>query len=105
MGQVRYTTEVQAAGDAVLTVSGEVDLDTAPALREQLVDLFQQGDRRIVLDMAQVEFLDSTGLGVLVAALKRFRSAGGDIVLRDISPREQRLFELTGLTRIFTIEA
>ena len=105
MGEVQFTTEVRAVGDAVLTVTGEVDLDTAPALREQLVELFQQGDRRIVLDMAQVEFLDSTGLGVLVAALKRFRSAGGDIVLRDLHPRERRLFELTGLSRVFTIES
>ena len=64
-------------GFAVLAVQGEVDVYTAPQLREQLISLVDAGQRNIVVNLEGVEFLDSTGLGVLVGGLKRVRSAGG----------------------------
>lgn len=90
-------------GCSVLAVSGEVDVATVPRLREQLHSLVAQGDRCIVVDLDAVDFLDSTGLGVLVGALKRVRSSGGDLQLICNQPRIRKVFEVTGLTKVFAI--
>jgi anti-sigma B factor antagonist len=87
----------------VLTVEGEVDVYTAPLLRQKLVELADGGPRRIVVNLEPVEFLDSTGLGVLVAALNRMRRQEGDVELICSQSRILRVFEITGLTRVFTI--
>jgi anti-sigma B factor antagonist len=88
---------------AVLTVEGEVDVYTAPLLRQKLVDLADSGVSRIVVNLEPVGFLDSTGLGVLVAALNRLRRQGGDVELICSQPRILRVFAITGLTKVFTI--
>jgi anti-sigma B factor antagonist len=87
----------------VLTVEGEVDVYTAPLLRQRLVDLADSGVSRIIVNLEPVEFLDSTGLGVLVAALNRLRRQDGDVELICSQARILRVFEITGLTRVFTI--
>jgi anti-sigma B factor antagonist len=93
----------QQDGWAVLAVSGEVDVATAPRLRERLVDLVSEGSHRVVVDLENVEFLDSTGLGVLVGALKRVRTHDGDLALVCTQPRILKVFEITGLTKVFSI--
>ena len=90
-------------GVAVLAVKGEVDVYTAPRLREKLVELVTQGKHRIVVDLEGVEFLDSTGLGVLVGGLKRVRSHNGDLSLVCNQHRILKVFEITGLNRAFSI--
>jgi anti-sigma B factor antagonist len=90
-------------GWAVLSVAGEVDVATAPRLRERLVDLVTEGNTRIVVDLESVDFLDSTGLGVLVGALKRVRTHDGDLALVCTQPRILKVFEITGLTKVFSI--
>lgn len=90
---------------AVVAVEGEVDVYSAPALRAKLMELADGGASRIVVDLESVEFLDSTGLGVLVAALSRVRRAGGDLELICSQRRILRVFEITGLTKVFTIHA
>lgn len=90
-------------GAVVLTVRGEVDVSTAPRLRQRLVELASDGRERVVVDLDLVEFLDSTGLGVLVGGLKRFRSLGGDLILVCTQRRILKVFEITGLTRAFTV--
>lgn len=90
-------------GIAVLAVHGEVDVSTAPRLRQQLVELASSGHDRAVVDLEGVDFLDSTGLGVLVSGLKRFRTLGGDLMLVCTQPRILKVFEITGLTRVFGI--
>jgi anti-sigma B factor antagonist len=85
----------------VVTVSGEVDVATAPRLRSQLVSLVSDGERRIICDLEAVDFLDSTGLGVLVGALKRARTHGGELVMVCTQRRLLKVFEITGLTRVF----
>ena len=87
----------------VLTVEGEVDIATAPKLREKLVELAAGGATRVVVDLEKVEFLDSTGLGVLIGGMKRLRSTDGDLTLVCTQPRILRVFEITGLNRAFTI--
>ncbi|MGH9070271.1 MAG: STAS domain-containing protein [Acidimicrobiales bacterium] len=92
-----------AAPCAVLAVRGEVDVYTAPRLRESLVELVGGGTNRIVVDLEGVEFLDSTGIGVLVGGLKRVRTHGGELALVCTQQRLLKVFEITGLRAIFSI--
>jgi anti-sigma B factor antagonist len=91
------------AGHRVLEVSGEIDVYTAPQLRERLIALVEDGARQVVVDLSRVEFLDSTGLGVLVGALKRLRGVNGDLALVCAQERLLKIFRITGLDRVFTI--
>ncbi len=91
------------ADRTVLEVGGEIDVYTAPRLRERLVELVGDGVRQIVVDMERVEFLDSTGLGVLVGGLKRVRAQGGHLVLVCSQERILKIFRITGLERVFDI--
>lgn len=87
----------------VITASGEVDLGSAPRLRDLAVRRLTSGDRALVLDLTAVDFLDSTGLGTLVAVLKRARALGGDVGLVVSRPGIRKVFELTGLDAAFAI--
>ncbi len=87
----------------VLAVKGEVDVYTAPRLREKLVELVSQGHHQVIVDLEGVDFLDSTGLGVLVGGLKRLRSHEGDLSLVCTQSRILKVFEITGLTKVFSI--
>ena len=93
------------APHTVLVVKGEVDVYTAPRLRETIVELVSEGSTQIVLDLEGVGFLDSTGLGVLVGGLKRVRSHEGDMSLVCTQHRILKVFEITGLTKVFPIFA
>ena len=87
----------------VVAVRGEVDIATAPKLREKLVELASQGAQQVVVDLDGVEFLDSTGLGVLIGGMKRLRGLDGDLTLVCTQPRILKVFEITGLNRAFSI--
>ncbi|EGK09501.1 anti-anti-sigma factor (RsbW antagonist) [Desmospora sp. 8437] len=86
-----------------LIVSGEVDAYTAPQLRERLMPLCQKM-REVHLNLSQVDYMDSTALGVLIGAYKQLRSRKGRLVLTGMSPRLKRLFRITGLTEVIDIE-
>ena len=86
-------------GWAVAHVHGDIDVGTAPRLREQLVGIIADGQTRVVLDLDDVAFLDSTGLGVIVGVLKRARTLGGDLRLVCTRAQIVRVFEITGLDR------
>ena len=91
------------ADTTVLEVGGEVDVYTAPRLRERLVELVDSGARSVIVDLRQVEFLDSTGLGVLVGALKRLRAVGGTLALACGHERLLKIFRITALDRVFSL--
>jgi anti-sigma B factor antagonist len=94
------------AGDrTVVVVGGEIDVYTAPKLREQLIDLVSSGQYHLVVDMEGVEFLDSTGLGVLVGGLKRVRAHEGSLRLVCTQERILKIFRITGLTKVFPIHS
>lgn len=98
--------EVQQHGDVpVLAVAGEIDVYTAPKLREQLLELSHAGKTTVVADLTDVSFVDSTGLGVLVSGLKRFREAGGDLRLVVTQPQILKVLEITGLSTVFAVHA
>ncbi|MDP1818821.1 MAG: STAS domain-containing protein [Acidimicrobiales bacterium] len=89
----------QSDGWAVARVHGDVDVATAPRLREQLIAIVTGGEANIVLDLDGVDFLDSTGLGVIVGVLKRVRTLGGDLRIVCSRPGVCRVFEITALNR------
>jgi anti-sigma B factor antagonist len=88
---------------AVVTVSGEVDVYTAPQLRSALEDQMVNGQTRIVIDLEEVGFLDSTGLGVLVGRLKAVTKAGGWLRVVCTEERILRLFAITGLDQVLPV--
>ena len=96
-------TDGEVGGVPVVSVTGEIDVATAPELREHLQRQVAAGASTVVVDLLDVSFLDSTALGVLVGVLKRCREAGGDLRLVIAQPRILKVFEITGLTSVFTI--
>src|ERR1700748_2172311 len=90
-------------GIEVVDVEGEIDVYTAPRLRELLIELVNIGHYQLVVNMEKVEFLDSTGLGVLVGGLKRVRAHDGSLDLVCTQERILKIFRITGLTKVFGI--
>jgi len=88
---------------SVVDVAGEVDVFSAPELAEQLTQLFDAGRRTVVVDLTSVTFLDSTGLGTLVAARNRAEEAGGQLPIIGSGERVLKLFRITGLDEVFEI--
>lgn len=87
----------------LIELEGEVDVYTAPQLKQQIIGILETGSKKLVVDLARVEYLDSTALGVLIGGLKRMREADGNMVLICPNPRIRRVFEITGLDKIFEI--
>ncbi len=83
---------------------GEIDVATSPALREELYAIIDGGAKVLVVDLSELGFIDSSGLGVLVAALKHMREQDGQLVLSGLAQPALRVFEITDLTALFTIE-
>lgn len=89
----------------VIEVGGEVDVYTAPKLRESIVSAVDEGHNRLVVDVEKVDFLDSTGLGVLVGSLKRARSEGGSLDIVCTQERILKIFDITGLDKVFGLHS
>ena len=89
----------------VLEIEGEVDVYTSPQLKQDILQLAEAGVNRIIINLSKLEYLDSTGLGVLIGGLKRLREAGGNLALVGPGMRILRIFEITGLNKIFDIYA
>ena len=87
-------------GWAVLAVVGELELATAPRLRQRVVGLVADGCTHIIIDLSGVDFVDSVGLGVVVGALHRARSRGGEVAVVGAVPRVRRMFAVTRLDEI-----
>jgi anti-anti-sigma factor len=88
----------------VVTIGGELEYGTAGQLRSLLLDLSRQSPGVLVLDMSDVEFLDSTGISLLIQAEQRFDAQGARFVLRGVPPRVARVLEVTGVAQVFTVE-
>jgi anti-sigma B factor antagonist len=98
-------TTAELDGNAfVVSLTGEADLHTAPELKRALDGVIGLGGTAAVVDMAEVSFIDSTTLGILVRAHSRLRELGGDLVIVASDRRVLRTLEITGLDRIFSIE-
>ena len=101
-GHLRF--DVRAEADAtVVAIEGEIDLYTSPEIREQVGGLARPG-RNVVIDLTDVGFLDSTGLGSLVWARKRVQQDGGELVVVGPQPHIRRVLEISGVSRVVPIE-
>ncbi|MCZ0982197.1 STAS domain-containing protein [Streptomyces diastatochromogenes] len=89
--------EIRDGRTAVLTVAGELDMETAGRLQELLTEQFGQGRRRLVLDLSALDFMDSSGLNVLIRAVNRARESDGDLYLAAPTPAVRRILEITGV--------
>ncbi|MTD31591.1 anti-sigma factor antagonist [Planomicrobium sp. YIM 101495] len=87
------------------SISGEIDAHTAPVLREKLEVFQNRPSLEAELDLSEVNYMDSTGLGVFVAFYKALNNNGGHVKLIGLSSRLKRLFDITGLGEIMDIEA
>jgi anti-sigma B factor antagonist len=96
-------TTRDAGGKTIVAVGGEIDVYTAPKLRDKITELVAAGTYDIVVDMEEVEFLDSTGLGVLVGGLKKVRANDGSLELVCNQDRLLKIFRITGLAKVFVI--
>ncbi len=88
----------------VISLGGEIDLYTAPEFKERMVELIEGGKKNIVVDLSEATFIDSTTLGVLVGGVKRLRPSGGGLALVCTDQNITKIFEITGLDRVFSIQ-
>ena len=101
---LRITTAKFGTDSYVLALAGELDIGTSERFEQELDSLLDAGARRLVVDLLGLTFLGSVGLGLLTRAAKRTRAIGGECVVVSDDPRVIRVFEITGLDRIFRIE-
>ncbi|MGH2717214.1 MAG: STAS domain-containing protein [Actinomycetota bacterium] len=92
-------------GATVVKVAGEVDVFTAPQLREALASATEGDGQQVIVDLEDVDFLDSTGLGVLVFGLKRVRERGGDLSVVCRHEQILKVLTITGLSKILKVHA
>jgi anti-sigma B factor antagonist len=105
--QINLATEpVDGAGDKAVVVSprGDIDMATAGELREMLIRLVAAGMGHVIVDLAGVTFMDSSGLSVLAAAAKRLHAANGRLVVRNAGPQARQILEITALDRLLEVE-
>ncbi|MGH7707971.1 MAG: STAS domain-containing protein [Vulcanimicrobiaceae bacterium] len=99
------TVSVRKANDhaQVVDIGGEIDVYTSPKVKDALSELIDDGNYHLVISLEKVRYIDSTGLGVLIGGLKRVREHGGSVNLVCTSPQIKKIFDITGLVKIFGI--
>src|SRR5437867_8415667 len=102
---MNFDIKTEQLGDSsyVISLSGEVDLYTAPEFKQELLDAIGKGAKEVVVDFSNTTFIDSTTLGVLVGGVKRLRTNDGQLSLVCSDRNITKIFEITGLDRVFTI--
>ncbi|MBM7717571.1 anti-sigma B factor antagonist [Bacillus thermophilus] len=85
------------------SIAGEIDAYTAPKVRDELIKHAEKKGMQLVVDLTEVIYMDSTGLGVFVGLFKQLRANEGDLTLTGMSERLQRLFDITGLADVMDI--
>jgi anti-sigma B factor antagonist len=91
------------SGATVVDLNGEIDVYTSPKVKETISELIDQEHYRLVINLENVRYIDSTGLGVLIGGLKRVREHSGTVNLVCSNPQIKKIFDITGLVKIFGI--
>jgi anti-sigma B factor antagonist len=100
--ELKVTTRSQ--GDhTVISVAGEIDLYTAPKLQSELMAALTASPARLIVDMSRVDFCDSTGINVLLAAHRQAREGGGELQLAGPGSATRKVLQVTGLESVFTV--
>lgn len=87
----------------VVDLVGEIDVYTSPTVKEAITELIDDGHYHLIINLEGVRYIDSTGLGVLIGALKRVREHAGSVNLICTNPQVKKIFDITGLVKIFGI--
>lgn len=94
----------ESKGDTyVVDLNGEIDVYTSPKVKDAIGELIDKGHYNLVINLEKVRYIDSTGLGVLIGGLKRVREHGGTVNLVCTNPQIKKIFDITGLVKIFGI--
>jgi anti-sigma B factor antagonist len=102
-GDTMTISEERQGGDLLLKPIGDVDLSRSPQMRERLAKALAQKPTRIVVDLSQVPYMDSSGVATLVEALQHCRKAGCELVLTSLHPKVRSIFEIAKLNQVFKI--
>jgi anti-anti-sigma factor len=103
MAEPLYSTRVAPSGTTVLRPTGRLNLTTAPSLRSQLHGLIAAGHTNVVVDLADTEAVDSSGIGALISSLKAARAAGGDLRITAPNDQVRRVLKLTNLGLVLVV--
>ena len=88
----------------VVYLNGEVDVYTASKLKEKIIPLAEESNKTLIVDLSDVNYIDSTGLGIFIGALKCTDKSGSSLKITGVNSRVQRLFEITGLSEVIEID-
>ena len=100
---IKVNTRVLNEKAQAVEVQGEIDVYTSPRVKETINELIEKGHYQLVINLEGVRYIDSTGLGVLIGALKKVREHNGRILLVCTNPQIKKIFNITGLVKIFEI--
>jgi anti-sigma B factor antagonist len=103
MRELDITTEEAGAGIAVVGLTDEIDLYTCPEFKQELLRVIADGATFIVVDLTGTTFIDSTALGVIIRGVERLKQRDGRLVVVCADPNIVKIFEVTGLNRIFSV--
>jgi anti-sigma B factor antagonist len=103
MRALTISTDQAGPTAVVLSLNGEVDLYTCPELKLNLLQVIDEGATVVVVDLTETTFIDSTGLGVLLRGVERLETEGGRLAVVCVDPNMTKIFEVTGLNRVFWI--
>lgn len=95
----------QSDGRVAARLSGDLDIVTSDAVKRELAQLIDDGNDAVALDLSDVGFVDSSGLGVLVAIHRHAEAQGSSFVVRSVTPQVRRLFEITRLGDLLTVDS
>lgn len=100
--ELQIATE-NSGSSCTIALSGEVDVYTSPRLKQELVDIVDSGCLNVVVDLEKLNFIDSSGLGVLVSGLRRVKERGGTLRLVCTKDSILKIFRITGLDKVFPL--
>ena len=103
MRELDITTEEAGDGVAVVALAGEIDLYTCPEFKQELLRVVADGTTLVVVDLTETTFIDSTALGVIIRGVERLKLRDGRLVVVCADPNIVKIFEVTGLNRIFSV--
>ena len=87
----------------IVSLEGELDLHTAEEFKTKLITKINAGTKQLILDLGQVEFIDSSGLGAILSSYKKISSQGGLLTVVNVTPKVRRIFEVSGILRVINI--
>jgi len=100
---IKVNTRTLRDGAQAVEIQGEIDVYTSPRVKETVNELIEKGHYHLIINLEGVRYIDSTGLGVLIGALKKVREQSGRILLVCTNPQIKKIFNITGLVKIFEI--